>query len=74
MDREEQIRAKALELAIATFGGQNISFIKSDGDYLEVPKALRLRTEVIENYLRDNNDDVVFTDWDPVQVSAVLLP
>jgi hypothetical protein len=74
MNKEEQIKAKALELAIRSFGGQNISFIKKDGDCLEIPEALRLRAEVIENYILDNNDNVVFTGWDKAKVPAVLLP
>jgi hypothetical protein len=74
MDKKEQIRAKALELAIATFGGLNISFVKRDGDYLEIPTALRLRAEVIENYLLGNNNEVVFTTGGPIPSLAVFLP
>jgi hypothetical protein len=53
MNREELIKAAALQIAAAAFGNRELSFTVSDGDRLVMPSELLDRMDVIINYLLD---------------------
>jgi hypothetical protein len=53
MNREEQIRAKALELAILSFGTEKISFNTRETEDGKLPASLAHQVRIIETFIRD---------------------
>jgi hypothetical protein len=53
MNKEEQIRAKALELAILSFGTEKIPFSTRETEDGKLPASLARRVELIETFIRD---------------------
>jgi hypothetical protein len=53
MNREEQIRMKALELAILSFGTEKIPFATRETEDGKLPSPLAHRVRTIETFIRD---------------------
>jgi hypothetical protein len=54
MDKEQELRAKSLELAILTFGNKGISFMPEKGSgNNELPSKLLSRAKLITVYIRE---------------------
>jgi hypothetical protein len=51
MNREEQIKARALELAILSLGQNGLSFRNEHSDWYRVPDELRNRAHAIKRYI-----------------------
>jgi hypothetical protein len=50
-DKEEQLTAKALELAILSLGQNGVSFEDEHSDWYRVPDELRKRAHAIRRYI-----------------------
>jgi hypothetical protein len=53
MNREEQIRAKALELAIISFGKEKVPFNTRETEDGKLAKPLAHRVKIIEDFIRN---------------------
>jgi hypothetical protein len=51
MNKEEQIRAKALELAILSFGAENVPFNSRETEDGKLPASLAYRVNIIETFI-----------------------